>query len=68
VVVAIGIYVGSATPDAGLMAGGDFTALPTMTVPLRVVVERATDRLGRPVRRRDMRYEFDHAVGQRAQT
>jgi hypothetical protein len=49
VVVTIGIKVGNATSDAALMTGTDFTALPMMASPVEVIVEMATDQLGRPV-------------------
>jgi hypothetical protein len=47
VVVTIGIKVGNATSDAALMSGTDFTALPMTASPIEVIVEMATDQLGR---------------------
>jgi hypothetical protein len=51
VVVAIGIYIGNAARDAALVSGGEFAALPTMALPLRAMVEIATDRGVRPADR-----------------
>jgi hypothetical protein len=58
VVVAIGIYVGNATPDAALVWDGDFIAISATahadnpeTIALRIIVEAGTARSGRPVDR-----------------